>query len=74
MSNIVSYFACLTQMGIVFNSFGKIMAQIQIISKDDCLNYAHVVLLPLYKVSEGFAGKVIAGNCLFPLLNFLYDR
>ncbi|RHN69146.1 hypothetical protein MtrunA17_Chr3g0121561 [Medicago truncatula] len=50
------------QMGIVFNSFGKIMAQIQIISKDDCLNYAHVVLLPLYKVSEGFAGKVIADD------------
>ncbi|XP_045811204.1 small subunit processome component 20 homolog isoform X1 [Trifolium pratense] len=47
------------QMGIVFNSFGKIMAQIQS-SKEDC--YADVVLLPLYKVSEGFAGKVVADN------------
>ncbi|KAJ1406610.1 hypothetical protein SESBI_24968 [Sesbania bispinosa] len=47
------------QMGIVFNSFGNIMSQI---SKDDCLHYAHVVLLPLYKVCEGFAGKVIADN------------
>lgn len=58
MSNIFSYFACLTQMEIVFNSFGTIMSQI---SKDDCLHYAHMVLLPLYKVSEGFAGKVVAG-------------
>jgi U3 small nucleolar RNA-associated protein 20 len=57
-------------MGIVFNSFGKIMAQIQS-RKDDCLQYAHVVLLPLYKVSEGFARKVIAGIFSFPLLNFL---
>ncbi|CAK8567091.1 unnamed protein product [Lathyrus sativus] len=50
------------QMEIVFNSFGKLMAQIQISSMDDCLHYAHVVLLPLYKVSEGFAGKVVADN------------
>ncbi|CAI8597993.1 unnamed protein product [Vicia faba] len=50
------------QMEIVFNSFGKLMAQIQICSMDDCLLYAHVVLLPLYKVSEGFAGKVVADN------------
>ncbi|XP_004492742.1 uncharacterized protein [Cicer arietinum] len=50
------------QMGIVFNSFGIIMAQIQM-SKDDCLlHYARVVLLPLYKVCEGFAGKEIADN------------
>jgi len=45
-------------MGIVFNSFGNIMAQI---SQDDCLHYAHVILLPLYKVCEGFAGKVVTG-------------
>ncbi|WVZ05123.1 hypothetical protein V8G54_018469 [Vigna mungo] len=44
------------QMGIVFNSFGNIMAQI---SPDDRLYYAHVILLPLYKVCEGFAGKVV---------------
>ncbi|XP_058787152.1 uncharacterized protein LOC131661580 [Vicia villosa] len=50
------------QTEIVFNSFGKLMAQIQISSMDDCLHYAHVVLLPLYKVSEGFAGKVVADN------------
>ncbi|XP_027937625.1 small subunit processome component 20 homolog isoform X2 [Vigna unguiculata] len=47
------------QMGIVFNSFGNIMAQI---SQDDCLHYAHVILLPLYKVCEGFAGKVVTEN------------
>ncbi|KOM39691.1 hypothetical protein LR48_Vigan03g307300 [Vigna angularis] len=44
------------QSGIVFNSFGNIMAQI---SQDDRLYYAHVILLPLYKVCEGFAGKVV---------------
>ncbi|XP_020226475.1 small subunit processome component 20 homolog isoform X2 [Cajanus cajan] len=47
------------QMRIVFNSFGNIMAQI---SQDDCLCYAHVILLPLYKVCEGFAGKVVTDN------------
>ncbi|CAJ1855344.1 unnamed protein product [Sphenostylis stenocarpa] len=47
------------QMGIVFNSFGNIIAQI---SQDDCLHYAHVILLPLYKVCEGFAGKVVSDN------------
>lgn len=34
------------------------MAQI---SQDDRLYYAHVILLPLYKVCEGFAGKVVIG-------------
>ncbi|XP_058732408.1 U3 small nucleolar RNA-associated protein 20-like isoform X2 [Vicia villosa] len=45
------------QMEIVFNSFGKLMAQIEM-----SMDYAHVVLIPLYKVSEGFAGKVVADN------------
>ncbi|XP_027334628.1 small subunit processome component 20 homolog isoform X2 [Abrus precatorius] len=44
------------QMEIVFNSFGNIMTQI---SQDDCLHYAYMVLLPIYKVCEGFAGKVV---------------
>ncbi|KAL2332603.1 hypothetical protein Fmac_013816 [Flemingia macrophylla] len=47
------------QMEIVFNSFGSIMAQI---SQDECLCYAHVILLPLHKVCEGFAGKVVTDN------------
>ncbi|RDY00034.1 Small subunit processome component 20-like protein, partial [Mucuna pruriens] len=47
------------QMGIVFNCFGNIMTQI---SQDDCLHYAHVILLPLYKICEGFAGKVVTDN------------
>lgn len=66
---LTSDIACarLTQMGIVFNSFGNIMAQI---GKDDSLHYAHVVLSPLYKVCEGFAGKVVAGICSFPFLHF----
>ncbi|KAI5382449.1 uncharacterized protein LOC127102572 [Lathyrus oleraceus] len=45
------------QMEIVFNSFGKLMAQIEM-----SMDYAHVVLIPLYKVCEGFAGKVVADN------------
>jgi hypothetical protein len=69
MGNIISYFVCLTQMGIVFNSFAEIMND-----KINCQNYARVVLLPLYKVSEGFAGKVVSGICSLPHLNFLYDR
>ncbi|GAU23587.1 hypothetical protein TSUD_385750 [Trifolium subterraneum] len=52
------------QMEIVFDSFEKIMEHIQIISKDDCPNYARVVLLPLYKVSEGCAGKVVSDNLI----------
>ncbi|CAL0327253.1 unnamed protein product [Lupinus luteus] len=48
-----------TQMGVVFNSFENIMSQI---SKDDALCYAHIVLLPLYKVCEGFAGKLVADD------------
>ncbi|XP_028759690.1 small subunit processome component 20 homolog isoform X2 [Neltuma alba] len=47
------------QMGIVFNSFKSIMSQI---SQDDCLHYASEVLLPLYKVCGGLAGKVIPDN------------
>ncbi|KAK9281533.1 hypothetical protein L1049_004436 [Liquidambar formosana] len=44
------------QMKIVFNSFKKISSQI---GQDDCQHYAIQMLLPLYKVCEGFAGKVI---------------
>ncbi|KAE8036875.1 hypothetical protein FH972_009508 [Carpinus fangiana] len=44
------------QMKIVFNSFSKISSEI---SQDNCLLYAPQMLQPLYKVCEGFAGKVI---------------
>lgn len=44
------------QMKIVFNTFAKVSSQI---SRDDCLHYAYPFLQPLYKVCEGFAGKVI---------------
>lgn len=54
------------QMKIVFNTFRsispKIFDQFDVSSKigeDDCQNYAYQMLLPLYKVCEGFAGKVI---------------
>ncbi|XP_010257842.1 PREDICTED: small subunit processome component 20 homolog [Nelumbo nucifera] len=45
-----------TQMKIVFNCFRMISAQI---GQEDCQKYAIYMLLPLYKVCEGFAGKVI---------------
>ncbi|CAL0335754.1 unnamed protein product [Lupinus luteus] len=48
-----------TQMGVVFKSFENIMLQI---SMDDGLRYAHIVLLPLYKVCEGFAGKLVTDD------------
>ncbi|KAB1216916.1 hypothetical protein CJ030_MR4G016071 [Morella rubra] len=44
------------QMKIVFNCFSKISSQL---SQDDCRHYAPEMLLPLYKVCEGFAGRVI---------------
>ncbi|XP_050219970.1 uncharacterized protein LOC126670312 [Mercurialis annua] len=44
------------QMRIVFNSFRKISLQI---SQDELQPYTFDMLLPLYKVCEGFAGKVI---------------
>lgn len=59
------YFDFWVQMGIVFDSFKSIMSQM---SLDDCLHYASEVLLPLYKVCEGFAGKVIPGKLLSSLL------
>ncbi|EEF44174.1 conserved hypothetical protein [Ricinus communis] len=47
------------QMKIIFNSFGKISLQI----KDDGLQrYAFDMVLPFYKVCEGFAGKVISDD------------
>ncbi|XP_057754877.1 uncharacterized protein LOC130974144 isoform X1 [Arachis stenosperma] len=44
------------QMRIVFNSYGNIMSRI---TQDDCMRYGHEVLLPLYKVCEGYAGKEV---------------
>ncbi|KAF5740542.1 small subunit processome component 20 isoform X1 [Tripterygium wilfordii] len=44
------------QMRIVFNTFQRISSQI---SQDDCQQYAFQLLLPLYKVCEGYSGKVI---------------
>ncbi|KAH7523135.1 hypothetical protein JRO89_XSUnG0085500 [Xanthoceras sorbifolium] len=47
------------QMGIVFNSFRLISSEI---SPDYCRRYASQMLPSLYKVSEGFAGKVISDD------------
>lgn len=58
-------------MKIVFDSFSKISSEI---SKDNCLHYASQMLQPLYKVSEGFAGKVIPGelSTLYYILNLVF--
>ncbi|KAK0607559.1 hypothetical protein LWI29_016732 [Acer saccharum] len=47
------------QMGIVFNSFRLISSEI---SPEYCRRYASQMLTSLYKVSEGFAGKVISDD------------
>ncbi|KAI3984708.1 hypothetical protein MKX01_039325 [Papaver californicum] len=44
------------QTKIVFNSFSMISIEI---GKEGCQQHAYDMLLPLYKVSEGFAGRVI---------------
>ncbi|KAJ8770561.1 hypothetical protein K2173_018052 [Erythroxylum novogranatense] len=45
------------QMKIVFDCIRKISAQI---NQEDCRQYAVDMLLPLYKVCEGFSGKLIS--------------
>ncbi|CBI17281.3 unnamed protein product, partial [Vitis vinifera] len=45
------------QMKIVFNSFRTISTTI---GQEECQHYAFQMLLPLYKVCEGFSGKVIS--------------
>ncbi|KAI3837631.1 hypothetical protein MKX03_029756 [Papaver bracteatum] len=47
------------QMKIVFNSFSMISIEI---GKEGCQQHAYDMLLPLYKVSEGFAGRVITDD------------
>ncbi|KAK1375649.1 DRIM domain-containing protein [Heracleum sosnowskyi] len=54
------------QMKIVFNTFRSVSPKIFDLDEhlwkvveDDSQNYAYHILLPLYKVCEGFAGKVI---------------
>lgn len=44
------------QMTIVFNVFRNISSQIGV---EDCERYAFEILLPLYRVREGFSGKMI---------------
>ncbi|OMO88554.1 Down-regulated-in-metastasis protein [Corchorus olitorius] len=47
------------QMRIVFNTFQGILPEI---SQDDSRHYASQMILPLYKVCEGFAGKIITDD------------
>ncbi|KAI3979780.1 hypothetical protein MKX01_013875 [Papaver californicum] len=47
------------QTKIVFNSFSMISIEI---GKEGCQQHAYDMLLPLYKVSEGFAGRVITDD------------
>lgn len=58
------------QMKIVLNSFSKICCQI---TQEDRLLYAYEILLPLYKVCEGFAGKVIPDD-IMRLVKEVSDR
>ncbi|XP_013750413.2 U3 small nucleolar RNA-associated protein 20-like isoform X1 [Brassica napus] len=45
------------QMKIVFNVYKAFTSQM---NQDDCRLYAFKILLPLYKVCEGFTGKIIS--------------
>ncbi|KAE8688414.1 small subunit processome component 20-like protein isoform X2 [Hibiscus syriacus] len=47
------------QMRIVFSSFQKILPEI---GQDDSRHYASLMIFPLYKVCEGFAGKIITDD------------
>ncbi|KAJ6777072.1 hypothetical protein OIU74_001113 [Salix koriyanagi] len=58
------------QMETVFNCFKEFVAHFSKeekefaahINQDDCQQYAFDMLLPIYKVCEGFAGKVVPDN------------
>lgn len=50
------------QMRIAFNSFKMISLQT---GSEGSRSYAIHMLVPLYKVCEGFAGKVISGEFIF---------
>jgi hypothetical protein len=51
------------QIKIAFNCFGTISSAL---GSDESLTYADHLLAPLlYKVSEGFAGKVVSGMLIF---------
>ncbi|KAL4289520.1 hypothetical protein GQ457_14G012480 [Hibiscus cannabinus] len=47
------------QMRTIFNSFQKISPEI---GQDDSQQYASLMIFPLYKVCEGFAGKIITDD------------
>lgn len=55
------------QMTIVFNVFRNISSQIGV---EDCERYAFEILLPLYRVREGFSGKMIPGKICFQFKPF----
>lgn len=55
-------------MTIVFNVFRNISSQIGV---EDCERYAFEFLLPLFRVREGFAGKLITGKIYFLCKPFL---
>lgn len=70
-SPLCNYFKLikLLQMKIVFNTFKSVSPKIfdlnehlWKVGEDNSQNYAYHILTPLYKVCEGFAGKVISGK------------
>lgn len=65
-------FAWDMQMKIVFNVYKAFTSQL---SQEECRLYAYKILFPLYKVCEGFTGKIISGIigfCVFPLDSTLF--
>lgn len=52
-------FCICLQMKVAFNTFEKFASQI---GGQESLPYADQLLIPLYKVSEGYSGKAIPGK------------
>lgn len=55
-------YACDMQMRVVFNVYKAFASQM---NQEECRLYAYKILLPLYKVCEGFTGKMITGIISF---------
>lgn len=55
------------QMRVVFNVYKAFASQM---NQEECRLYAYKILLPLYKVCEGFTGKIITGIISFSFVCF----
>lgn len=57
-------------MRVVFNVYKAFASQM---NQEECRLYAYKILLPLYKVCEGFTGKIITGTKSFCTFTSAYS-